>query len=64
MSNSGIDQIVVGEEVTVAEQVSKEVLVKRLRRIEGQTSGLQKMITDDRDSESIMTQLMAVRGAL
>jgi DNA-binding FrmR family transcriptional regulator len=48
----------------MTQQVSKELLVKRLRRIEGQIRGLQKMIEDGRDCESIMTQLMAIRGAV
>ena len=45
-------------------EVSKEVLVSRLRKIEGQVRGLQKMIEEGRDCESIMTQLVAVRGAV
>ena len=48
----------------MAEEVSKELLVKRLKRIEGQVRGLQKMIEDGRDCESIMTQLVAVRAAI
>jgi len=48
----------------MAEEVSKELLVKRLKRIEGQVRGLQKMIEGGRDCESIMTQLVAVRSAI
>lgn len=48
----------------MAEEVSKELLVKRLKRIEGQVRGLQKMIDGGRDCESIMTQLGAVRSAI
>ena len=48
----------------MADQVSKELLLKRLRRIEGQVRGLQKMIDEGRDCESIMTQLVAVRAAI
>ncbi len=36
----------------------------RLRRIEGQVRGLQRMIEDGRECEDLMTQLMAVRSGL
>ncbi len=45
------------------EEISKEVIINRLKKIEGQTRGLQKMIEDGRDCESILTQLAAVRSA-
>ena len=46
------------------EEVSREAVLKRLRRIEGQLRGLQRMVTDERDCESIVTQLAAVRSAI
>ena len=46
------------------DEMTKEVLLKRLRRIEGQVRGLEKMIIDDRDCESLVTQLAAVRSAI
>ncbi len=46
------------------EAISEEVLLKRLKRIEGQVRGIQKMIEDGRDCESIITQLGAVRSAI
>ena len=46
------------------EQINKRILVNRLKRIEGQTRGLQKMIENDRDCESILMQLAAVRSAV
>ena len=45
-------------------EVSREAVLKRLKRIEGQIRGLQKMVTDERDCESIVTQLAAVRSAI
>lgn len=45
-------------------EVSRGAIVKRLRRIEGQIRGLQKMVADERDCESIITQLAAVRSAI
>lgn len=38
--------------------------VKRLRRIEGQVRGLQKMVEDDRYCADIMTQIASVHEAL
>ena len=46
------------------EVVSAETLVNRLKRIEGQVRGIQKMIESGRDCESIITQLGAVRSAI
>ena len=38
--------------------------LKRLRRIEGQARGLQKMIDDDRYCADVMTQIASVHEAL
>ncbi len=45
-------------------EVSREAVLKRLRRIEGQLRGLQKMVAEERECESIVTQLAAVRSAI
>jgi CsoR family transcriptional regulator, copper-sensing transcriptional repressor len=42
----------------------KEELLKRLRRIEGQTRGIQAMVGDDRWCPDILQQIAAVRAAL
>ena len=42
----------------------KDALLKRLRRIEGQTRGLQAMVADDRWCPDILQQIAAVRAAL
>lgn len=42
----------------------KEANLKRLRRIEGQVRGLQKMVDEDRYCPDIMIQLSAVQEAL
>jgi len=42
----------------------KESNLKRLRRIEGQVRGLQKMIDDDRYCADVMTQIGSVHEAL
>lgn len=43
---------------------SKEDILKRLRRIEGQVKGIQRMIEEDKDCTSILTQVSAVRAAI
>ena len=43
---------------------TKEALAKRLRRIEGQVRGLQKMIDEDRYCADILTQISSVQEAL
>jgi DNA-binding FrmR family transcriptional regulator len=45
-------------------EVSHDVLLKRLRRIEGQVRGIEKMIENNRDCVSIVTQLAAVRSGV
>jgi DNA-binding FrmR family transcriptional regulator len=42
----------------------KDQLLKRLRRIEGQTRGIQAMVTDDRWCPDILQQIAAVQAAL
>ncbi|MCH7809283.1 MAG: metal-sensitive transcriptional regulator [Chloroflexi bacterium] len=39
-------------------------LLARLRRIEGQIRGIQRMLEEDRVCEDIVTQLMAARSSL
>ena len=46
------------------DEVSREAVLKRLKRIEGQVRGLQKMVSEERPCESIITQLAAVRSAV
>lgn len=43
---------------------SKEDILKRLRRIEGQVKGIQKMIEEDKGCTEVLTQIAAVRAAL
>jgi CsoR family transcriptional regulator, copper-sensing transcriptional repressor len=58
--------------MTRAEQVhqvygyhgDKQLLVKRLHRIEGQVRGIEKMVEDDRYCIDILTQISAVSTAL
>ena len=43
---------------------SKDQLLARLRRIEGQVGGIQRMVTDDRYCIDILTQISATQAAL
>lgn len=45
-------------------RAEKEELLARLRRIEGQIRGLQRMIEEERYCPDVLTQLAAVRSAL
>jgi DNA-binding FrmR family transcriptional regulator len=43
---------------------TKDQLHKRLRRIEGQVRGIEKMVEDDRYCIDVLTQISAVQAAL
>ena len=43
---------------------TKDDLKKRLRRIEGQVRGVEKMLDDDRECREILQQLTAVKSAV
>jgi DNA-binding FrmR family transcriptional regulator len=42
----------------------KEQVTKRLRRVEGQVRGIEKMIDDDRYCIDVLTQISAAQAAL
>lgn len=48
--------------MTLTEQAQKEIQ-SRLRRIEGQARGVQRMIAEDRDCLEILNQLASLRSA-
>ncbi len=41
-----------------------DAIAARLRRIEGQVKGIQRMLEEGRPCEDVITQVMAVRAAL
>ena len=43
---------------------TKEKLVQRLKRIEGQVRGVQAMLNEERDCREIMQQLTAIHSAV
>lgn len=48
----------------MSEQPTDEQIQARLRRIEGQVRGINKMMQDHRSCEDLITQLMAVRSSI
>jgi DNA-binding FrmR family transcriptional regulator len=44
--------------------VERREITARLRRVEGQIRGLQRMVDEERACETILIQLMAARAAL
>jgi DNA-binding FrmR family transcriptional regulator len=53
-----------GRKAVAVDPDAKERNVKRLRRIEGQVRGLQKMVEEDRYCAEVMTQISSVHEAL
>lgn len=53
-----------GQAVGEIDALANARTVKRLRRIEGQVRGLQKMVDEDRYCADIMTQISSVHEAL
>lgn len=53
-----------GRKAVAVDPDIKDRNVKRLRRIEGQVRGLQKMVDDDRYCADILTQISSVHEAL
>jgi CsoR family transcriptional regulator, copper-sensing transcriptional repressor len=43
---------------------TKEQLQKRLKRVEGQVRGVEKMVEDDRYCIDVLTQISAIQAAL
>ena len=48
----------------LTDQESKEKLINRLRRIEGQVRGVQSMLSEERNCRDILQQLSAIRSAV
>ena len=48
----------------MAQRLLQDDITNRLRRIEGQVRGIQKMLEEGRECEDMLTQTMAIRGAV
>ena len=53
-----------GRKAVAVDRAVKERNIKRLRRIEGQVRGIQKMVDEDRYCADIMTQISSIHEAL
>jgi len=63
----GIKMVEENEEmktVSHRDEIEKEQLINRLKRIEGQVRGIQKMIENDRYCVDILVQISAINAAL
>jgi DNA-binding FrmR family transcriptional regulator len=54
----------VGTTASPGYTASKEQLLTRLRRIEGQVRGIERMVEEDRYCIEVLTQISAVQAAL
>lgn len=45
-------------------EADRNEIIQRLKRIEGQARGLQKMVDDGRDCTDILTQIASIRAAV
>ncbi|NLJ78411.1 MAG: metal-sensitive transcriptional regulator [Tissierellia bacterium] len=48
----------------VLELKDKQAIIRRLRRIEGQIKGIQKMILDEQTCGDVLIQIVAARAAI
>ncbi|MFB6466141.1 metal-sensing transcriptional repressor [Cytobacillus sp. Hz8] len=62
--NENIEENVEKKPLVPRTQVEKDQLITRLKRIEGQVRGIQKMIDEDRYCVDILIQVTAVNNAL
>ena len=52
------------EDKKLSKTNDKEGIIKRLKRIEGQVKGIQRMIEEERYCVDILTQISAIRSAI
>lgn len=44
--------------------MAEDKIIQHLRRIEGQVKGIQRMVSEERQCDEILTQIMAIHAAL
>lgn len=52
------------DQITNGQQDSKADILNRLKRIEGQIKGIQKMVEEGKQCNDVLTQIAAVRAAI
>jgi DNA-binding FrmR family transcriptional regulator len=52
------------EEKKLSKANDKEALIRRLKRIEGQVKGIQKMVDEERYCVDVLVQISAIRSAI
>ncbi|NLF44988.1 MAG: metal-sensitive transcriptional regulator [Syntrophomonadaceae bacterium] len=51
-------------EFTQTQDESRQAILRRLRRIEGQVRGLQRMLEEQKDCQDVLIQVAAVKSAI
>lgn len=51
-------------ELSTKSKCDKESIIKRLRRVEGQVKGIQKMVNEEKYCVDILIQIAAIRSAI
>jgi CsoR family transcriptional regulator, copper-sensing transcriptional repressor len=59
-----MDRFLHDHPITPRSESEKQAVVNRLKRIEGQVRGIQKMVEDDRYCPDILVQISAINAAL
>jgi len=62
--DSPVGQPLSGQDSGMQDPRVQEDILARLRRVEGQIRGIQRMIQEGRECEAVATQLLAARAAL
>ncbi len=52
------------EEKKLSQANDKDALIRRLKRIEGQVKGIQKMVDEERYCVDVLVQISAIRSAI
>ena len=52
------------EEKKLSKANDKDALIRRLKRIEGQVKGIQKMVDEERYCVDVLVQISAIRSAI
>lgn len=54
----------IGGDVLDSKKITKEEILTRMKKIEGQVKGIQKMVEEGKECSDIMVQISAIRSAI